>query len=611
MARSANTVDYEPLPADGSQIRLVTIHPGGKRKKIKCTVSNFPFPSDETHGPEYEALSYVWGDARTRTPITLNSRPFRVTTNLESALRALRLRDKERLVWIDALCINQTSTAERSQEVRRMSAIYSRAETVIVWLGRVKELSDADQVDDDRVEAKLRGLLDALADLRPQDTEAEAAAAVLDRTGDPIYALRLLRTFFYRPWFNRIWVLQEITLAKTGTVVYGDMRIGWDRLVQAADALRRLQLGRYTHLWRLSGAARLDSVLRCRVRIRGSDARGEHPSRAHVELNELLWQTRFHEWTEPRDRLFGILGLVKGDDVRREKLLEVDYMKPIAEVFRDLSIFLIRSGMLSQVLCSVAKPMDGLPSWASSWVAELQGEAASRLSMGLMMYMQVHEFKGIIPSPNPPLFSDDLRQITIRGTIIDRGIGHIGKRFETSFVESIDARAKTIRARLIEWEDEMERQHCAHKLFETQAKRRAAWKLSLLHELPGEKTELSQHYDLVTDRENELPLARDPAFLMSVVASLDSTLGLNCDYRRPFVTVSGLMGSTGTNCDLRFGDQVAVLIGSGVPYLLRPIDQTEGLYRFVGCCWLPGLINLDVVKGEKNGLWKVQEITLV
>ncbi|KAI0896325.1 heterokaryon incompatibility protein-domain-containing protein [Annulohypoxylon nitens] len=607
MDKSANNVNYEPLPTDGSQIRLATILPGQKHKKVKCTVSKFPFTKDSDGGLEYEALSYVWGEATVTSSITLNGKPFQVTTNLENALRALRFPKKKRVVWIDAICINQTSIPERNQEVRRMGEIYSRAKNVIVWLGLIDEPDNIHHIDDGRVSNKLRGLLDTLADLKPED--AEAAAVVLDRTGDPFYALQLLHNFFSRPWFNRIWVLQEIALAKMATIVYGDMSISWDRFEQALDAMRRLQLGRYTHLWRLSGATRADSIWRCRMRTRSYETEGKS-SPLHLELADYLWQTRFYERTEPRDRLFGILGLVKSD-MRGEKLLEIDYMKPITDVFRDLSIFMIKNGMLPQVLCSIAKSMDGLPSWASLWSSELQGEAASRLSRGLTMYMQIHAFKGVEPIPNPPRISDNLRRITVKGIIVDYGIGHVGKRFETVPTKTIDERALLIRKRFVEWEEEMERERCAHKIFETQSERREAWKRALLHELPGDETELGQHYDLLKNFKNELPLPMDHAILMSVVADIDTTLGKNSDCRRPFVTTSGLMGSTGTNCDLCFGDQIGVLVGSGVPYMLRAVDPSCELFQFVGCCWVPELVDLDLIEGEKKGLWEVRDITLI
>ncbi|OTA86159.1 hypothetical protein M434DRAFT_157364 [Hypoxylon sp. CO27-5] len=297
--------------------------------------------------------------------------------------------------------------------------------------------------------------------------------------------------------------------------------------------------------------------------------------------------------TERRDRLYGILGLVR-EDLRNEKLLEVDYTKPVADMFLDLSIFMIRGGMIAHVLCSIASSVEGLPSWASTWTADLLGPAASRLSNGISMYMQTHQLSGTTPPPNPPRFSDDFRQITIKGTFFDYGICHIGKRFEYTSDTSILSRAKVIRNRLIGWEDDME-----------------PWKQALLHILPTDKTELGQQYDQITDRKNELPSVEDSPILISIVTGLDSTLGIHCDSRRPFVTTSGLMGSTGVNCDLRLGDRVCVFLGLGVPFILRPVEQARNHYRFVGCCWVPGLINLDLIEGQSKGLWNIQDITLI
>ncbi|KAI1407649.1 heterokaryon incompatibility protein-domain-containing protein [Hypoxylon sp. FL1857] len=599
---------YKPLPANGSQIRLVTILPGRGQKKVKCTVEHFPFIGSKTNGPKYEALSYVWGDATITTPITLNSHPFQVTTNLEAALRVLRLKNKKRLIWIDAICINQTSIQERNQEVRRMREIYSRAERVIVWLGPELEPGHATPIDCPGVGKKTHDLLDSLASADPED--CDAAAKILDGTGDPISGLMILNRFFSRPWFSRIWVLQEIALATTATMIYGDHSISWDRLALAVDALRRLQLGLHTHLWRLSSAARMDRVQRCWMRTRSTALREESRSPVHFELADLLWQTRFFEWTEQRDRLYGILGLV-GEDLRNEKLLQVDYTKPVADIFRDLTLFMIQGGMLAHVLCSIASSMDGLPSWASTWTADLQGPAASRLSSGISLHMQTYELNGTEPPSNPPRFSADFRRMTIKGSFFDYGISHIGKRFEHTLDSSMVERANLIRSRLIGWEDEMERQDCAHEIFSTLAERREAWKQALLHILPTDESELGRHYDLITNRENELTLAEDNPMFISVVAGLDSTLGRDCDSRRPFITTSGLMGSTGINCELHLGDRVCAFVGLGVPFILRPIDRARSLYQFVGCCWVPGLVDLDLVEGRRKGLWDIQDITLV
>jgi hypothetical protein len=129
------------------------------------------------------------------------------------------------------------------------------------------------------------------------------------------------------------------------------------------------------------------------------------------------------------------------------------------------------------------------------------------------------------------------------------------------------------------------------------------WKHALLHELPGDRAETGQHHDMLTDRENELPLAGDSALIMRIVVDLQSILGSYCDFRRPFVTMLGQMGSTGTNCDVHFEDKVCVFVGSAVPYLLRPVDQARSLYRFVGCCWLHWTCGSGYGRGTKEGVW--------
>jgi Heterokaryon incompatibility protein (HET) len=84
---------------------------------------------------DYEALSYVWGDPLIRENIELDGVEFQVTTNLHAALRHLRWVTRPRLLWIDAVCINQTNPAERSKQVSLMTEIYKHAKQVIIWLG--------------------------------------------------------------------------------------------------------------------------------------------------------------------------------------------------------------------------------------------------------------------------------------------------------------------------------------------------------------------------------------------------------------------------------------------------------------------------------------------
>ena len=91
--------------------------------------------------PGYEALSYTWGDPLDTRTVMLKDQPFQVTKNLEAALRNLRHRlihgtkSNDRVLWIDAICINQTDIQERNVQVRRMLDIYKSATRVVIWLG--------------------------------------------------------------------------------------------------------------------------------------------------------------------------------------------------------------------------------------------------------------------------------------------------------------------------------------------------------------------------------------------------------------------------------------------------------------------------------------------
>ena len=86
---------------------------------------------------EYEALSYVWGDPNVTRPISCGSTQLNVTVNLFAALLAVRSCSYPRLLWVDAICIDQKNIKERDQQVRIMGDIYSQAKQVLIWLGEM------------------------------------------------------------------------------------------------------------------------------------------------------------------------------------------------------------------------------------------------------------------------------------------------------------------------------------------------------------------------------------------------------------------------------------------------------------------------------------------
>ncbi|KAI0186890.1 heterokaryon incompatibility protein-domain-containing protein [Xylaria flabelliformis] len=129
---------HEPLPSERS-IRLLSLEPStDTNAEIRCTVSAADLDNLRDKD-SYEALSYVWGSLTGTIPICCNDKELLVTPDLYSALRRLRRRFSSRVLWIDAICIDQRengqSTQERKIQVEMMGEIYREARTVLVWLG--------------------------------------------------------------------------------------------------------------------------------------------------------------------------------------------------------------------------------------------------------------------------------------------------------------------------------------------------------------------------------------------------------------------------------------------------------------------------------------------
>jgi hypothetical protein len=181
---------YRPLSKAPYSTRLIQILPGTHDSEITCVIHDYTLRLGRTPGP-YEALSYVWGDQNqkrrvyiqdARTPGSTFS--LDVTANLYVALRRLRDTDFVRLMWIDALSIDQESLEERGIQVAFMAMVYSHAKSVLVWLGEEADGSSE--------------LFDSLVEMAVIDTSIPVlAVTVLEKA---------IATLLQRHWFQRIWV---------------------------------------------------------------------------------------------------------------------------------------------------------------------------------------------------------------------------------------------------------------------------------------------------------------------------------------------------------------------------------------------------------------------
>lgn len=129
-------MEYIALDPPQRQIRVLHLHPSQLEDDVACHLSII---SLDNHEAEYEALSYVWGESTENRVVHLGGVSKPVTDNLWEALTGLRYSDRERILWVDALCINQSDSGEKSDQVSHMNSIYIQASSVEIWLGESYE----------------------------------------------------------------------------------------------------------------------------------------------------------------------------------------------------------------------------------------------------------------------------------------------------------------------------------------------------------------------------------------------------------------------------------------------------------------------------------------
>ncbi|KAH8746730.1 heterokaryon incompatibility, partial [Hyaloscypha sp. PMI_1271] len=164
---------------------------------------------------KYIALSYTWGDHTPTAPILLDGQRFFVTKNLYSFLQHFRQPPGygSFVYWIDAICINQGDVREKDKQVQRMKQIYEGADEVYVWLG-----PEAD--DSHLAMRKLDSLNKYFRQQGPDEAAPQIMMSLMNQEdtswmfGPPSEPFderpwRALEKLFARPWWTRVWIIQE------------------------------------------------------------------------------------------------------------------------------------------------------------------------------------------------------------------------------------------------------------------------------------------------------------------------------------------------------------------------------------------------------------------
>lgn len=240
----AGLFTYQVLDPPGNAIRLLTLLPGQFSDDIYLSITHEKL-QDEKHTP-YECLSYTWGSAEQaqekvyiRQKLPANGSDvdrlqfLYVRINLLTALKYIRLPDVPRVIWIDAICIDQQNNSEKSQEVARMGQIYHDAAQVLVWLGPEDENTPMARETIERLSAGVILTWDHRNCNTIPGSEAEVVQRHLKKSNFTLQHWISLSKLIQRPWFRRLWIRQEVQLASKVLVRCGYAEIEWGNIEKA------------------------------------------------------------------------------------------------------------------------------------------------------------------------------------------------------------------------------------------------------------------------------------------------------------------------------------------------------------------------------------------
>jgi len=313
----ATSYNHKELRQD--QIRLFTTK--WINGSIEIEIDQYTLTEDL----DYDAISYVWGSAPASVTVKCNGRPLVVTSTALEMLHYLhqhQMNTTTRKIWIDAICINQEDEEEKGTQIPLMRDIYSRAKTVVVWMGLPTPETDVFFAEFQEMRVKLK----TWKAKRQADPEGPAPnREERPHNGDAFWGglSRLLRN----EWFRRLWTYQEIVLPSTATLLCGGLWTDFDDFVNFLmdGSLHSNYFGRISTIAFMTNDTAALRVCNAVGFYRNLVAGGwvSHKIDAR-SLGTELYELRDRRVKEPIDRVWAIVGLLQRD-LRNRLSSWVDY----------------------------------------------------------------------------------------------------------------------------------------------------------------------------------------------------------------------------------------------------------------------------------------------
>ncbi|TLD38148.1 hypothetical protein E2P81_ATG03823 [Venturia nashicola] len=332
---------HEALDTSQQQIRLLRLQaeeyeaPNDLTPKlIDCEICHFNLETI----PPYRAISYTWGDPDTTIVITVNKRQFHVRDNLWDFLDVARDEFQGQWLWIDALCIDQENVGERNHQVQLMKNIFSGAQAVVSWLGSAADESDIfmELVEcyavylTKQVSPLLLPMDEPVMDIYEISFGWQWKLGLEDKENDPIKRSLLhllgksqgaIQAFLNRPYWQRIWIVQEVRFAQAHFIMCGrqtttstNLNTFITQMKKSIDLIFRRNPNSTIkeNLWFPYPYAVLNPPV----------------ALTEFSLSNVVRTYRGSQCTDIRDRVYGIMSLVN-----ERTRIPVDYSKSTFELF--------------------------------------------------------------------------------------------------------------------------------------------------------------------------------------------------------------------------------------------------------------------------------------
>lgn len=294
-----DSISYRSLTMVEREIRLLRIDAkpsSNANENLKCSIEHITLGPQ---APPYAAISYCWGPNTNQAVMNIDGRDVKVPHSAESTLRYLAQEPGE-LIWIDAVCINQQDNVEKGRQVAMMKDIYTGAKEVRIWLGNLDNDVVVKAINSARsIYHQCMHETNDLADLqlRLYGTGPVMGFKYSDKALPEKCDWKALQALYSLPWFTRLWVVQEVALARKAICHTGQHKVDAEVITLAARWMVHRCYAKHFEGSQVEGIENASSMYRPTSRPLSNQLRRMHRQRCK----------------DPRDRVYGLLGLLNPD----------------------------------------------------------------------------------------------------------------------------------------------------------------------------------------------------------------------------------------------------------------------------------------------------------